>query len=207
MQIVDNRAAYQIVSILQGVVEHGTGYAAHKLGKILAGKTGTTNDSKDTWFIGFSPDLVAGIYVGYDQPQSLGKKETGASVALPGFIAFMEKALKNVPSKPFSVPPGINFIKVDAKTGLPPTPGDPNRIVLEAFKGDEQPGMGGEEAAKASEAPAGVTPEYNFPSEEVAPPSARWQPRHDDTGGGGDAPPGYLPPSRYNRGEGTGGLY
>lgn len=205
MQIVDNRAAYQIVSILQGVVEHGTGFAAHSLGKILAGKTGTTNDSKDTWFIGFSPDLVAGIYVGYDQPHSLGEKETGASVALPGFIKFMEKALKDKPSEPFHVPPGINFIKVDEKTGLPPTPGDTNRIVVEAFKEGEQPGQGGQEVAKTPESQQNVAPDYSFPSEDATPPAAHWQPH--EGGGGEDAPAGYLPPSRYNRGDGTGGLY
>lgn len=205
-QIADNRAVYQIVSILQGVVEHGTGAAAHKLGKILAGKTGTTNDSKDTWFIGFSPDLVAGIYVGYDQPQTLGKRETGASVALPGFIKFMEKALKDTPSTPFRVPPGINFIKIDAATGLPPVPGQTGgRIVLEAFKGDELPGTGGGE-----EVPKGIDnqmqqaePDYNFPSEDAAPPPARYQP--SPQGSSGDQ--NYLPPSRYESGEGTGGLY
>lgn len=210
MQIADNRAVYQIVSILQGVVEHGTGYAAHRLGKILAGKTGTTNESKDTWFIGFSPDLVAGIYVGYDQPQSLGRRETGASVALPGFIEFMKNALKDTPSTPFRVPPGINFIKVDAKTGLPPTPGDTNRIVLEAFKEGELPGMGSEEVSKT---PTGnmPVPQYNFPAEDVPPPNASWQPAPQRAPESpGSAPPGYLPPSRYNQGgdnEGTGGLY
>ncbi len=208
MQIVDNRAAYQIVSILEGVVEHGTGYAAHKLGKILGGKTGTTNESRDTWFIGFSPDLVAGIYVGFDQPQSLGRKETGASVALPGFIKFMEKALKDKPSTPFRVPPGIQFIKVDEKTGLPPLPGTTDRIVLEAFKEGEIPGMGSEEIAKIppSQSVPGASPEYSFPSEQPAPPVARWQPQapaNDNNNAG------YLPSSRYKHSgdEGTGSLY
>ncbi len=207
-QIVDNRAAYQMVSILQGVVEHGTGYAAHKLGKILAGKTGTTNDSKDTWFVGFSPDLVAGIYVGYDQPQTLGKKETGASVALPGFIKFMASALKNTPSTPFRVPPGINFIQVDEKTGMPPYPGTPDRIVLEAFKEGEHPGQGSEEAAKDNLfglLPQGPAPSYNFPSEQVEPPASSHYFPDPKT-----AAPGFLPPSRYDNNhhsEGTGGLY
>ncbi len=156
-QIVDNRVAYQIVSILQGVVEHGTGYAAHALGKILGGKTGTTNDSKDTWFVGFSPDLVAGIYVGYDQPQTLGRNETGASVALPGFIKFMEKALKDKPSTPFRVPPGIQFIKIDEKTGMPPLGETTDRIQMEAFKEGETPGMGSEEVAKVPPS-AGTSP-------------------------------------------------
>ena len=216
-QIVDNRVAYQIVSILQGVVEHGTGYAAHALGKILGGKTGTTNDSKDTWFVGFSPDLVAGIYVGYDQPQTLGRSETGASVALPGFIKFMEKALKDKPSTPFRVPPGIQFIKIDEKTGMPPVGETTDRIQLEAFKEGETPGMGSEEVAKvppSQEPLQGVAPEYNFPSEQPAPPSVKIPTQGADVnintqGAGG----GYLPGSRYghssgeNNGEGTGGLY
>lgn len=220
MQIVDPRADYQIVSILQGVVEHGTGYAAHKLGKVLGGKTGTTNDSRDTWFIGFSPDLVAGIYVGYDQPQTLGKKETGASVALPGFIKFMEYALKDKPSTPFRVPPGVNFINIDEKTGLPPIPGTPDRIVLEAFKDGELPGQGSEEVAKVPQAqsipgalPVVGAPNYSFPSEQAQPiipppptqppaPVIQLPPAQGDVNN-----PGYLPPSRYNRNEGTGGLY
>lgn len=160
-QIVDNRAAYQVVSMLQGVVEHGTGFAAHKIGKILAGKTGTTNDSRDTWFVGFSPDLVAGIYVGYDQPKTLGAKETGASVALPGFIHFMEQALKDVPSRPFDVPPGIEFIQVNNRTGLPPLPGETGRIVNEAFKTGEYPGQRSEVVMQQPETvvnPPPVTP-------------------------------------------------
>lgn len=209
MQIADNRAVYQIVSMLQGVVEHGTGYAAHKIGKVLGGKTGTTNESRDTWFIGFSPDLVAGIYVGFDQPQSLGRRETGASVALPGFIKFMENALKDKPSTPFRVPPGINFIKVDAKTGLPPLPGVAGRVVLEAFKEGEVPGQGSEEAAKIPESQKlqGIAPEYSFPSEEASP--VHQDAPRSQSGSGNGSNSGYLPSSRYNRGgnEGTGGLY
>jgi len=136
--IADPRAIYQTVYMMQGVVEHGTAAAARKLNKILAGKTGTTNESRDTWFIGFSPDLVVGTFIGYDQPQTMGKKETGGSVALPAFIKFMEKALKDKPSKAFDVPEGIEFAKIDKKTGLPPTPGDDGKIILEAFKQGEQ---------------------------------------------------------------------
>ncbi|HEU5047514.1 MAG TPA: penicillin-binding protein 1A [Rickettsiales bacterium] len=210
VQIADNRAVYQIVSMMQGVVEHGTGYAAHKLGKVLAGKTGTTNDSKDTWFIGFSPDLVAGIYVGYDQPKTLGRRETGASVALPGFIKFMEQALKEEPSKPFNVPPGITFAPIDILTGLPPIPGTTDRIVMEAFKENEVPGQGGEEVPKVPDSqklqPQPGAPDYTFPSEQQsAPPPAEYMPKPDSSTYGG----AYLPPSRYERrgSEGTGGLY
>ena len=170
-QIADERAIYQVVAMMQGVVEHGTGFAAHKLGKILAGKTGTTNDSKDTWFVGFSPDLVAGIYVGYDQPQTLGRKETGASVALPGFIKFMEKALKDKPSVPFTVPHGINFIAVDAKTGLPPLPNTSGRVVEEAFKEGEAPGMGSENQAPVNNLGTDVQNQNNLFINNVKPPA------------------------------------
>ena len=96
-QVVDPRHAYQMVSMLEGVVERGTARAARAIGKPLAGKTGTTNESKDTWFVGFSPDLVIGVFVGYDQPRGLGEKETGATVALPIWVEVMGEALKDQP--------------------------------------------------------------------------------------------------------------
>ena len=119
-QLIDPRVAYQMTSMLEGVTIRGTAARAHlELKNIVAGKTGTTNDSNDTWFIGFSPDLVAGVFVGYDKPRTMGKKETGASVALPAFISFMKEALKDKPNTPFRVPKGIQFVKVDLHTGIP----------------------------------------------------------------------------------------
>lgn len=119
-QLIDPRVAYQMTSMLEGVALRGTGAAAHKiLQKTVAGKTGTTNDSMDTWFMGFTPDLVAGVYVGYDKPRTLGKHETGASVALPGFIDFMKNALQDKPNPPFRIPQGIQLVKVDLHTGIP----------------------------------------------------------------------------------------
>lgn len=132
--VIDSATAYQMVSILQGVVERGTAMRARSLGIPLGGKTGTTNESRDTWFIGFSPDLVVGLYIGYDQPKSLGKKETGSSVALPGFIKFMELAAKGKPSRGFTIPPGIQLVKVDRWSGRP-TYGAPSKnVILEAFR-------------------------------------------------------------------------
>ena len=116
-QVADPRVAYQLVSMLQGVTIRGTGARAKEIGKTVAGKTGTTNDSLDTWFIGFAPDLVAGVYVGYDKPRTLGKRETGASVALPAFIDFMKNALANQQDKPFRIPPGISLARVNLSTG------------------------------------------------------------------------------------------
>lgn len=118
-QVIDPRIAYQVTSMLEGVVERGTGTKAKVLGKVVGGKTGTTNESRDTWFMGFSPDLVVGTYVGFDKPRSLGGRETGGSVALPAFVNFMQDALKNVPNTPFRVPRGIKFVRIDSKSGWP----------------------------------------------------------------------------------------
>ena len=99
-------------------IQRGTGKRIADLKIPLAGKTGTTNDNKDAWFIGFSPDLVVGIYVGYDNPKSLGYKETGAKVAVPIFKDFMSQALSNKNKIPFRVPSGISFVNIDLQTGL-----------------------------------------------------------------------------------------
>ncbi len=144
-QIIDPRSDYQIVSVLQGVVDRGTAHIVAAVGKPLAGKTGTTNDSNDTWFVGFSPDLVAGVFVGFDQPSSLGAHETGASVAAPIFRDFMAVALKDKPAIPFRIPPGIELVRVNAKTGQLAEPGD-SPVIYEAFKPGTEP-SGGETAA------------------------------------------------------------
>jgi membrane carboxypeptidase/penicillin-binding protein len=124
-----------MVSIMEGTAIRGTAARARELGKVLGGKTGTTNDSKDTWFIGFSPDLVAGVYVGHDSPKPMGAKETGSSVALPAFISFMKTALADKPNIPFRVPSGVQFIKVNLATGQPLTgmeaPG--TKTIMESF--------------------------------------------------------------------------
>ena len=142
-QLVDPMTAYQMVHILEGVVERGTGRVVASVGKPLAGKTGTSNDSKDTWFVGFSPDLAVGVFVGFDEPATLGDHETGASTAAPIFRDFMEEALKDKPSTPFRVPPGIRLVRVNAATGRPIQPGERN-VIYEAFKPDTIP-SGGEE--------------------------------------------------------------
>ena len=133
VQVADPASVYQMVSMLQGVVQRGTGRRLKSLGKPLAGKTGTTNKALDTWFIGFAPDLAVGVFVGFDTPRSLGKKEQGASVSAPIFKEFMKNALFNKPSIPFRIPPGIRLVRVHAETGRLARPGD-RRIILEAFK-------------------------------------------------------------------------
>src|SRR5215468_2676674 len=138
-QVIDPRTAYQMVSILEGVVQRGTGVAVKVVGKPLAGKTGTTNDSKDAWFVGFSPDLAVGVYVGYDQPRSLGGKETGGAIAAPIFRDFMMEALADKPATPFRRPPGVRFVRVDLHTGQKPTGDSGGPIIDEAFKPGTEP--------------------------------------------------------------------
>jgi len=135
-QIVDPVAAYQLVSIMQGVIDRGTAKRVSSLGVPIAGKTGTTNDFKDAWFMAFTTDLVVGVYAGFDQPKTLGNKETGAAVAAPIFMDFMTDALKLYPAKPFPVPEGVRLMPVDLKTGEPASEGDPN-VILEAFRSDK----------------------------------------------------------------------
>ena len=137
-RVADPRSAYQIVSMLQGVVQRGTGRRVRAVGKPLAGKTGTTNKSFDTWFIGFSPDLAGGVFVGFDTPRTLGRRETGSSVAAPIFRDFMAAALNDEPAVPFRIPPGIRLVRVNAATGLVARPGDRN-VIREAFKPGNEP--------------------------------------------------------------------
>jgi penicillin-binding protein 1A len=133
-QVLDSMTAYQITSMMEGVVQAGTATALKEVGKPIAGKTGTTNDEKDAWFVGFSPDLVVGIYMGYDKPRNLGRNATGGHLAAPIARDFMKLALADKPAIPFRVPAGIKLIRVDAKTGMRAGPGDSGRTVLEAFK-------------------------------------------------------------------------
>ena len=126
-------SAYQVVSMLKGVVERGTGRRIRAVGKPLAGKTGTTNADKDTWFIGFSPDLAVGVFVGFDTPKTLGRRETGSSVAAPLFRDFMAAALEKKKAIPFRIPPGIRLVRVNAATGELARAGD-KKVIYEAFK-------------------------------------------------------------------------
>jgi penicillin-binding protein 1A len=131
-QVADPRHAYQIVSMLEGVVRRGTGRRVAAVGKPLAGKTGTTNKSQDTWFIGFTPDLAVGVFAGFDNPRTLGPKETGSSVAAPVFRDFMAAALEDKPAIPFRIPPGIRLVRINMDTGQLAKPGD-RKVIREAF--------------------------------------------------------------------------
>jgi penicillin-binding protein 1A len=132
-QVLDPMTAYQITSLMEGVVQRGTGTMLRSLNRPVAGKTGTTSDYKDAWFIGFTPDIVCGVYVGFDKPKSLGHGMTGGRVAAPVVREFLKQALAGKPPVPFRVPPGIKLIRVDLKTGTRARPGS-ERVILEAFK-------------------------------------------------------------------------
>ncbi|MGE0750176.1 MAG: penicillin-binding protein 1A [Variibacter sp.] len=132
-QVLDPMTAYQITSILEGVVQRGTGTVLREVGKPIAGKTGTTNEEKDAWFIGYSPDLAVGVYVGYDKPRPLGRGMTGGHLAAPIVKDFFKVALADKPAVPFRVPPGIKLIRIDASTGMRAGPGT-QKVILEAFK-------------------------------------------------------------------------
>ncbi len=136
-QVVDPMTAYQITSMMEGVVQRGTATVVRDVGKPIAGKTGTTNDEKDVWFIGYSPDVVCGVYMGYDKPRHIGRLATGGHLAAPVVRDFLKVALADKPPIPFRMPVGIKLVRVDAKTGMRATADDP-RAILEAFK----PGTG-----------------------------------------------------------------
>ena len=137
-QVTDAASAFQLTWMLKGVVERGTARTVGKLGRPLGGKTGTTNDSNDAWFVGFSPDLAVGVYIGFDQPRSLGARQTGSNVAAPVFKQFMEEATQGQPAVPFRIPNGIRMVRIDADSGALPGPNS-KRTILEAFKPGNEP--------------------------------------------------------------------
>ncbi|MDR2311797.1 MAG: penicillin-binding protein, partial [Brucellaceae bacterium] len=136
-QVLDPMTAYQITSMMEGVVKRGTARMLMSLNRPLAGKTGTTNDEKDAWFVGFTPDMVVGLYLGMDQPAPLGRGGTGSGLAVPVFKDFMTVALANTPKVDFRVPEGMTMIAINRRTGMRATPGGPD-VIMEAFK----PGTG-----------------------------------------------------------------
>jgi len=135
-QIISPETAYQITSMLEGAIKRGTGRRLKDLNLILAGKTGTTNNNMDAWFLGFTSKLVIGVYVGFDEPKTLGKYETGAKAALPIFKKFVGQVVKKKDALPFRVPKNINLVLVDAETGLKPDEKSKS-IIYESFKIDD----------------------------------------------------------------------
>lgn len=143
-QVLDPVTAFQVTHMLEGVVKRGTGRRALRVGKPLAGKTGTSNDSFDALFMGFSPDLVVGVWVGFDEPRTLGDGEAGGSVGAPIFTEFMSSALEGKPALPFRIPPGVRLVEIDAETGKLPGPTTTKRLT-EAFRPGTEPGVNFEE--------------------------------------------------------------
>lgn len=141
-RVVSAATAYQVVSMLEGVVQRGTGVRIRAVKKPLAGKTGTTNESRDTWFMGFAPDLAVGVFAGFDQPATLGRRETGSSVAVPIFRDFMLEALKDRTATPFRIPRGVELVRIDPTSGVPAS-GGTRGTVLEAFKAGNIPSQSG----------------------------------------------------------------
>jgi penicillin-binding protein 1A len=162
-QVLDPMTAYQITSMMEGVVTRGTAVTVSELGRPIAGKTGTTNDYKDAWFIGYTPNLVVGLYMGYDKPQTLGKGSTGGGLAAPIFKDFMGQVLKDTPIVDFQVPEGMKLIAINRKTGMSANEGEPN-VIVEAFKPGTGPAdsywvIGGDEMA--SENRDAISPQIN----------------------------------------------
>ncbi len=179
-QVLDSMTAYQITELLEGVVQAGTATVVREVGKPIAGKTGTTNEAKDAWFVGFSPDVAVAIYMGYDKPRPLGKGNaaTGGHLAAPIARDFLKLALADKPAVPFKVPAGIKLIRVVAKTGMRAGPGETGGTILEAFK-------------------PGTAPPDNYSVIGVA----------DADGRGMPGPPQQAPDSGFFMRPGTGGLY
>lgn len=135
-QIISAETAYQITSMLEGVVKRGTGRKLKNLNLTLAGKTGTTNENMDAWFLGFTSKLVVGAFIGFDEPKSLGKYETGAKAALPIFKKFVKKIIRKKDALPFKVPKSINLAMVDVETGLQPN-NNTKKVIYESFKTED----------------------------------------------------------------------
>ncbi len=158
-QVLDPLTAYQVTSLLEGVVQRGTAMTVREVGKPLAGKTGTTNEAKDVWFVGFSPDLAVGVFLGFDKPQSLGNSATAGQYAAPVFRDFMKMALKDKPPTPFRVPAGIKLIRVGSRTGVRAGGGEEGGTILEAFKPGTAPPDNYSIIGEASGRSGSVTPD------------------------------------------------
>ena len=135
-QIISSETAYQITSMMEGVIQRGTGRKLRDLNIPLAGKTGTTNKNMDAWFLGFTSKLVIGVYVGFDEPKTLGRYETGAKAALPIFKKFVKSVILKKEALPFRVPKNINLVVVDADTGLP-SDSNTKKAIYESFKPED----------------------------------------------------------------------
>jgi penicillin-binding protein 1A len=178
--------AYVVTHMLMGVVERGTGQGARALGRPIAAKTGTTNDYSNAWFIGFTPRLVTGVWVGYDRPRSLGKDETGSRVAVPIWTTYMQKVLGESPKEEFPMPAGVTLVPVDLDPsnecvrvvmmafvrGTEPEPCGPRRAVHQSAGTPPEP----DPAASAPLAPPALPPAPGTPTPPPSSPSGLLDP-------------------------------
>ncbi len=183
-QVINPMTAYQVTSMLEGVVVRGTGGMIKAVGKPLGGKTGTTNDEKDAWFVGFSPDMTMGVFIGYDSPQPMGHGETGGELAAPIFRDFFKLALKDKPAIPFRTPSDIRQVRINKKTGQRTDPSDPDAII-EYFKPGTEPPEGYATVSSGQDGQGGWG----------ATPGGGWEPSNNPGG------------SPYGRDPRPGGLY
>ncbi len=149
-QVISPQTAYLVTSLMKAVVNEGTGVKARELGRPLAGKTGSTTDFHDSWFVGFSPEIITGVWTGFDEEKSLGRGETGANVALPIWMEYMDHAHAAIPPTDFPVPPGIVFTKIELKTGQVATTHG-MRSVEQAFLEGTEPGSKANESSGSSD--------------------------------------------------------
>jgi len=149
-QVISEQTAYIMTNLLEGVVQKGTGWRAKALGRPCGGKTGTTNEYTDAWFVGYTPDLIAGVWVGFDEKRPLGRYETGSRAASPIWVAYMQEASAGRPAKDFSIPEGIVFAKIDPQTGLLCSLGAKD-CIFECFKEGTQPTRYSSEASSGDE--------------------------------------------------------
>ena len=176
--MIDPLTAYQITSIMEGVIQRGTGIAIKEVGKHLAGKTGTTNDAKDLWFVGYSPNLAFGVFMGYDKPRSLGGAAQAALYTAPIFRDFMKMALKDTPDTPFRIPPGSSSFRSTSTAECvrpaparswkrsSPAPDRPTVTAAAGAKGPRPPPAANDRLARG---PAGSTERPNSPDDESSP--------------------------------------
>jgi penicillin-binding protein 1A len=202
-QVIDPISAFQMTEIMEGVVQRGTATRLKVLNRPIAGKTGTTNDYKDAWFVGYTPDLALGAYIGFDQPKNMGHGETGGQLVAPIIREFLKEALADVPPVPFRAPPGAQLVRVNHKSGMPASPGDKTAI-MEVFKPGQEPAGS---VAVGPEAEGGEMAGEDFPPFPGAGPQAGPPPGAPPPGY--PAPPGFPGPPSNDRAltSGTGGLY
>ncbi|MDD5132754.1 MAG: penicillin-binding protein 1A [bacterium] len=150
--VLSEQTTYLMTNLLKGVVKNGTGYGARALGRPCAGKTGTSNDYRDAWFIGYTPDLACGVWIGYDDHRIIGEKQTGGVIACPIWTDFMEQSLQNFPASDFKIPSKIKQVKIDHKSGLLAPPGWPNPF-LESYLAGTEPTNYASAALKKEEKP------------------------------------------------------